>query len=107
MNQKRKNISRSREKPDCIPNNDQNNRSIGTTKIFLSFYKFYDMDQKETLSLNHKVDRAFIPYQYAQTKTHQSGTDLNPVSSLQQMDSKRMRLRFSFPFSVKPFLMDG
>ena len=109
MSRKQRNLSRSCEKPDCIPNNDQNKRSITkehTSNIFFSLYKFWDMDIEAPITLNYTAERDFTSHQYAQTKIHQLGTDLYPVSSLQQMDIKWMRLRVRFAFFKNYFSID-
>ena len=95
-------ISRSCEKPKCIPSNDQHNCFIDeqyNSNIFLNSYNLLDLPPAGLMSLNHTNDRYSISNEYSQPSTHQPSTDSYPVfSSLQAMGSKRKRLRVSFAF---------
>ena len=90
-------ISRSCEKPECIPGNDQHNCFIGekhNSDVFLNTYNLWDMVPAALMSLNHTNDRYSMSNKYPQPTTHQARTDSYPVfSSLRTMRSKRKELR--------------
>ena len=104
-------ISRSFEKPKCIPSNDQHNCSIHeqhSSSISLNPSIFWDMVPAALMSLDHTNDRYSMSNQYPQTTTHQPRTDSYPVfSSLRTKDSKRKGLRVSFAFFQRNYLPDG
>ena len=93
INRERNYFSRSCEKPQCIPSNDQHVCPVDeqhSSNIFLTPYNLWDMSPAALTSLNHKNDRYSISNQYPQPTTHQSKIDSYPVfSSLRTMDSKR------------------
>ena len=95
-------ISRSCEKPKCIPGNNQHNCSIHeqhSSDFFLNPCCFRDMVPAALLSLNHTNEGYSMSNKYPQPTTHQPKTDSFPVfSSLRAMDSKRKALRDSFAF---------
>ena len=111
INRERNYISRSREKPKCIPSNDQHNCLIvekHNTDISLNPYNLWYMVPAALMSLNHTNDRYSMSYKYPQPPTHQPRTDAYPVfSSLRSMDSKRKGLCVSFAFSQRNYPPDG
>ena len=111
INRERNYISRSCEKPQCIPSSNQFNCSIDEQPpsiIFLNPYNLWHMDPAALNSLNHTNNRDSISNQYPQPTTHQPRTDPYPVfSSLRTMNSKRKRLRVSFAFFQRNYLPDG
>ena len=104
-------ISRSCEKPQCIPSNDQHVCPVDeqhSSNIFLTPYILWDMSPAALTSLNHNNDRYSLSNQYLQPTTHQPRTDSYPVfSSLRTMNSKRKGLRVSFAFFQRNYLPDG
>ena len=94
-------ISRSCEKSQYIPSNDQNICSIDeqhSSDILLNPYN----------SLNHTNHTYSMSNQYSQPTTNQPRTGPFPVfSSLRTMDSKRKGLRVSFAFFQRNYLPDG
>ena len=111
INRERNYISRSCEKPECIPSNDQHVSPVDeqhSFNIFLTPYILWDMSPAALTSLNHNNDRYSISNQYPQPTTHQPRTDSYPVfSSLRTMNSKRKGLRVSFAFLQRNYLPDG
>ena len=111
INRERNYLSRSCEKPKCIPSNDQHNCSIDeqhSSNIFLNPYNLWDMLPAAHMSLNHTNDRNSMSNQYPQPTTHQPRTDSYPViSSLRMMDSKMKGLSASFAFFQRIYLSDG
>ena len=111
INRERNNVSRSSEKPQKIPSNDQHNRFIHeqhSSNIFLNPYNLCDMVPAALTALDHTNDRYSMSNQYPQPTTHQPRTDSYPVlSSLRTMDSKRKGLRVSFAFFQRKNLQDG
>ena len=101
----RKDISRSCEKPKCIPGSDQRNFSIDeqhTSNIFLNPYNLWNHDPLAFLSLKHTTDREPLSNQYPRTTTHQPKTDLYLLfSSMRPLDSKKKGLRVNFAFFQK------
>ena len=78
INRERNYISRSCEKPQCIPSNDQHVCPVDeqhSSNIFLTPYVIWDMSPAALRSLNHNNDRYSISNQYPQPTTHQSRTD--------------------------------
>ena len=74
-------FSRSCEKPQCIPNNDQHVCAVDeqhSSDIFLTPYILWDMSPAALTSLNHNNDRYSISNQYPQPTAHQPRTDSNP-----------------------------
>ena len=111
INRERNYISRSCEKPQCIPSNDQHTCSVDeqhSSNIFLNPCNFWDLVPATLMLLNHTNDAYPMFNQYPQPKTQKPRTDSNPVfSSLWTMDSKRKGLRFSFAFFQWNYLQDG
>ena len=111
INRERNCISRSCEKPQCIPSNDQHTCSVDeqhSTNIFLNPYNLWDMVPAALMPLNHTNDTYLTFNQYPQPTTQQPKTDSNPVfSSMQTMNSKRKGLRVSFAFFQRNYLQDG
>ena len=105
INRERTYISRSCEKPQWIPSNDQHICSVDeqhSSNIFLNPCKLWNMAPAAFISLNHTSDTYSMSNQYPQPTTHQSRTDSYPAfSSLREMDSKRKGLRVSFAFFQK------
>ena len=92
INRERNYISRSCEKPKCIPSKDQYNSFFDEQhkcNIFLNPYNLWDNVPAALMSLNQSDDRYSMPNQYPQSETHQPRTDSYLVfSSLRGMDSK-------------------
>ena len=111
ISRERNYISRSLEKPKCIPSNDQHNCFIvenHNTDISLNPYIFWYMVPAALMSLNHTNDRYSMSNKYPQPPTHQPRTDAYPVfSSLRMMDSKRKWLCVSFAFFQRNYPPDG
>ena len=95
-------ISRSCEKPQCIPSNDQHTCFVDeqhSSNIFLNPYNFWDMVPAALMSLSHTNDTYSMLNQYHQPTNRQPRTDSDPVfSSLRRMNSKRKEFRVSFAF---------
>ena len=91
INRERNYISRSCEKRQCIPSNDQHTCSVDeqhSSDIFLNPYNLCDMVPAAFMSLNHTKDTYTMFKQYPQSTTQQPRTDSYPVfSSLRTMDS--------------------
>ena len=104
-------ISRTCEKPKCIPSNEQHNYSIieqHSSNNFLNPYNFWDMVPAPPMSLNHTNDRYSMSNKYPQPTTHQPRTDSYPIfSSMRTMDSKRKGLRVSFAVFERKYPPDG
>ena len=104
-------ISRSGEKPQYNPSNDQHVCPVDeqhSSNIFLTPYILWDMSPAALTSLNHNNDRYSVSNQYPQPTTHQPRTDSYPVfSSLRTMNSKRRGLCVSFAFFQRNYLPDG
>ena len=111
MNRERNYISRSWQKPQCIPSNDQHVCPVDeqhSSNIFLTPYNLWDMPPAALTSLKHNNDRYSISNQYPQPTTQQPRTGSYPkFSSLRTMNSKRKGLRVSFAFSQRNYLPDG
>ena len=104
-------ISRSCEKPQYNPSNDQHVCPVDeqhSSNVFLTPYILWDMSTAALTSLNHNNDRYSVSNQYPQPTTHQPRTDSYPVfSSLRTMNSKRRGLCVSFAFFQRNYLPDG
>ena len=100
FNWERNYISRSCEKPKCIPSNHQHNCSSDeqhSSSSFLDPSSLKDMVPAALMSLNHILRQNIF-----QPTTRQPRTDSCPVfSSLRTMDSKRKGLRVRFAFFQK------
>ena len=111
INRERTYISRSYEKPQCIPSNIQHTCSVDeqhSSNIFLSPYKLWDMVPAALMSFNHTNDTHSMFNQYSQPTTQQPRTNSYPVfSSLRTMDSERRGWRVSFAFFPRKYLPDG
>ena len=111
INRERNYISRSCEKPQCIPSNDQHVCPVDeqhSSNLFLTPYIIWDMSPAALTSLNHNNHRYPISNQYPQPTTHQPRTDSYPVfSSLRTMNTKRKVLPVSFAFFQRNYLPDG
>ena len=111
INRERNYISRSYEKPQCIPSNDQQTCSVVEQKscnIFLNPYILWEMVAAALMSLNHTNDTYSMFNQYPQPTTQQPRTDSYLVfCSLRTMDSKRKGLRVRFAFFQRDYLPDG
>ena len=111
INWDRSYISRSCEKPQCIPSNDQNTCSVDeqhSSNIFVNPYNLWDMVLAALLPLNHTNGTYSLFNRYPQLTTQQPRTDSNPVfSSLRRMDSKRKGLRINLAFYQRSYLQDG
>ena len=93
IDRERNHISRSCEKPQCIPSNNQHTCSVDeqhSSNIFLNQYNFWYMVPANLMSLNHTNDIYSMFNQYPQLTTQQPRTDSYPVfSSLRTMDSEK------------------
>ena len=102
INRKQTYLSRSCEKPQCIPSNDQHNCAVDeplSSKIFLNPYNSWNLVPAAPLSLRHTNDTYSLFNQYPQPTTKQPRADSYPVfSTLRTMNSKRKGLRVSFAF---------
>ena len=111
INRERNYISRSCEKPQCIPSNDQHIWSVDeqqSSNIFLNPYHLWNMASAAFISLNHTNDTYSMSNQYPQPTTQQRRPGSYPVfSSLRTMDSKRKGLLVSFAFFQRNYLQDG
>ena len=111
INRERNYISRSCEKPQCIPSKDQHTRSVDeqhSSNIFLNPYILCDMVPAALMSLNHTNDTYSMFNQYPQPTTQQPRTGSYLVfSSLRSMDSKSKGLRVSFAIFQRNYLQDG
>ena len=110
-NRERNNISRSCEKPQPIPSNNQHTYSVDeqhSSNIFLNPYNFWDKVAAALMSLNHTNNTYSMFKQYTQPTTQQPRKDSYPVfSSLRTMNSERKGLRVSFAFFQRNYLTDG
>ena len=111
INRGRKYISRSREKPHCIPSNDPHTCYLDeqhSSNIFLSPYNLWGMVPAALMSLSHTNDTYSTFNQYPQPTTQQPRADSHPLlSSLRTMNSKSKGLRVSFAFFQRKYLADG
>ena len=102
INRERNYISRSFEKPQYIPSNDQHTCSVdeqNSSNIFLNPYNLWDMLPATLMSLNRTNFTYSMFNQCPQPTTQQPRTDSYPVfSSLRTMESKKKGLRVSFAF---------
>ena len=107
----RKYFSRSCEKPQCIPSNDQHTFSVDEHHSFIFFlnpYNLRHMVPAAPMPLNHTNGTNSMFNQYPQPTTQQPRTDSKPVfSSLRTIDSKKKGLRVSFAFFQRSYLQDG
>ena len=74
INRDRNHISRSCEKPQCVPSNDQHTCSVDeqhSSNIFLNQYILWDMVPAALMSLNHTNDIYSMFNQYPQLTTQQ------------------------------------
>ena len=111
IKRERKYKSRSCEKPQCFPSNDQHTCFVDeqhSSNIFLNPYNLWDMVPAALLSLNHTNDTYSMLNQYHQPTTQQPRTDSDPVfSSLRTMNKKSIGLRVSFAFFQRNYLPDA
>ena len=111
INRERKYISRSCEKPHCIPSNDQHTCFVDeqqSSNIFLNPYNLWSMVPAALMSLSHTNDIYSTFNQYPQPTTQQPRADSHPLfSSLRTMNSRRKGLRVSFAFFQRNYLPDG
>ena len=111
FNRERNYISRSCEKPQCIPSNDQHTCFVDeqlSFNIFLNPYNLREMVPAALISLSHINDTYSMFNQYPQPTTQQPRADSYPVFSLlRTLNSKRKELRVSFAFFQRNYLPDG
>ena len=111
INRERKYISRSCEKPHCIPINDQHTCFVDeqySSNIFLNPYNLWGMVSAALMSLSHTNDTYSTFNQYPQPTTQQPRANSYPLfSSLRTMNSKSKGLRVSFAFFQRNYLADG
>ena len=111
INRERKYISRSCEKPHCIPSNDQHTCFVDgqhSSNIFLNPYNLWGMVPAALMSLSYTNDTYSTFNQYPQPTTQQPRADSYPLfSSLRTMNSKSKGLRVSFAFFQTNYLADG
>ena len=110
INRERNYISRSCEKPQCIPSNDQHKCFIAeqhNSNILLNPHNLWDTVPATLMSLNHTNDRYSMSKQYPQPTSHQPRTDSYPVfSSVRRMDNERKGLRVSFAVFQQNYLLE-
>ena len=111
INRERNYLSKSCEKPQCIPSNDQQRCFVDeqhNSNIFLNPQNLWGMGPAALMSLSHTNDTYSVFNQYPQPTTQQPRADSCPVfSSLRAMNSKRKNLRVSFAFFQTNYLPDG
>ena len=110
INRERNYISRSCEKPQCIPSSDQHTCFVeqNSSNIFLNPYNLWDMVPATLMSLSHTNDTYSMFNQYPRPTNQQPRADSSPVfSSLRTMNSERKGLRVSFAFFQRNYLPDG
>ena len=111
INRERNYISKSCEKPQCIPSNDQQRCFVDeqhSSNISLNPQNLWVMVPAALLSLCHTNDTYPLFNQYPQPTTQQPSAASYPVfSSLRTMKSKRKGLRVSFAFFQRNYLPDG
>ena len=111
INREQNYISRSCEKPQCIPSNDQHIcvvDELHSCNIFINPYNLWDQVLAALLSLRHTNDTYSLFNQYPQPTTQQPRADSYPgCYSLWTMNSKRKGLRVSFAFFQRNYLPDG
>ena len=111
INRERNYLSKSCEKPQCIPSNDQQRCFVDeqhNSNIFLDPQNLWGMGPAALMSLSHTNDTYSMFNQYPQPTTQQPRADSCPVfSSLRAMNSKRKNLRVSFAFFQTNYLPDG
>ena len=111
INRERNYISKSCEKPQCIPSNDQQRCFVDeqhSSNISLNPQNLWVMVPAALLSLCHTNDTYSLFNQHPQPTTQQPSADSYPVfSSLRTMNSKRKGLRVSFAFFQRNYLPDG
>ena len=111
INRERNYISKSCEKPQCIPNNDQQRCFVDeqhSSNVFLNPQNLWVMVPAALFSFRHTNDTYSLFNQYPQPTTQQPSADSYPVfSSLRTMNSKKKGLRVSFAFFQGNYLPDG
>ena len=111
INREQKYISRSCEKPHCIPSNDQHTCFVDeqhSSNTFLNPYNLWGMVPAALMSLSHINDTYSTFNQYPLPTTLQPRADLYPLfSSVPTMNSKSKGLRVSFAFFQRNYLTDG
>ena len=111
INRERNYISKSCEKPQCIPSNDQQRCFVDeqhSSNISLNPQNLWVKVPATLLSLYHTNDTYSLFNQYPQPTTQQPSAVSYPVfSSLRTMNSKRKGLRVSFAFFQRNYLPDG
>ena len=111
INREQKYISKSCEKPQCIPSNDQHICAVDeplSSNILLNPYNSWNLVPAAPLSLRHTNDTYSLFNQYPQPTTKQPRADSYPVfSTLRTTNSKRKGLRVSFAFFQRNYLPDG
>ena len=111
INRGRNYISRSCEKPQCVPSNDQHTCFVDeqhSSNIFLNPYNLWDTVPAALMSLNHTNDTYSMFHQYPQPTSQQPRADSYPMlSPLRTMNSKMKELRVSFAFFQRNYLPDG
>ena len=111
INRERNYLSKSCEKPQCIPSNDQQRCFVDeqhNSNIFLDPQNLWGMGPAALMSLSHTNDTYSMFHEYPQPTTQQPRADSCPVfSSLRAMNSKRKNLRVSFAFFQTNYLPDG
>ena len=111
VNREQNYSSKSCEKPQCIPSNDQHIwvvDELHSSNIFMNPYNFCDLVPAALLSLCHTNDTYSLFNHYPQPTNQKLRTDSYPVfSSLRTMNSKRKGLRVSFAFFQWNYLPNG
>ena len=111
INREQNYISRSCEKPQCIPSIDLLICVVDeqhSSDIFLNPYSLCDLVPAALMSLSNTNDTYSMFNQYPQPTTQQPRADSYPVfSSLRTMNSRRKSLHISFAFFQRNYLPDG
>ena len=111
INREQNYISRSCEKLQCIPSNDQHIcvvDELNSSNIFMNPYNLWDLVPAALLSLCYTNDTYSLFNQYPQPTIPQPRKDSYPVFfSLRTMDSKRKGWRVSLAFFQKNYFPDG
>ena len=104
-------VSRSCEKSQCIPSNDQQNWFFDeqhSSNIFLTPYNSRDMVPAALMSLNHTNDRYSMSNLNLQPTTHLPRTDWTPVfPSLWTMDNESKDCASALLSFIRNYLPNG
>ena len=111
INRERNYISRSCEKPQYVPSNDQHTCFVDeqhSSNIFLNPCNLWDTVPAALMSVSHTNDTYATFNQYPQPTTQQPQADSYLLfSPLRTMNCKSRGLRVSFAFFQRNYLADG